>query len=73
MLMVGLKKILPAGKNDILSESCFLFFFSFNPPGGPPMKPPFRNLTPFLSVRWWLLHTVAIATVYTLGHLIYGG
>ena len=37
------------------------------------MKPPFRNRTPFLSVRWWLLHTVAIAAVYTLGHLICGG
>lgn len=37
------------------------------------MKPPFANLTPFLSIRWWLLHTVAITTVYTLGHLLYGG
>lgn len=37
------------------------------------MKPPFRNLTPFVSARWWVLHTVAIATVYTLGHLLYGG
>jgi hypothetical protein len=37
------------------------------------MKLPFRNFAPFLSAGWWLLHTVAIATVYTLGHLIYGG
>ena len=37
------------------------------------MKPPFRNLPPFLSARWWLLHSVAIASVYTLVHLIYEG
>jgi hypothetical protein len=72
MLMVGLKKsCLP--KNMLSYQKVTSSFFSFNPPGGPPMKPPFRNLTPFLSVRWWLLHTVAIATVYTLGHLICGG
>lgn len=37
------------------------------------MEPPFPNLTPFLSMRWWLLHTVAIAAVYALGHLLWGG
>ncbi len=37
------------------------------------MRPPFRNLTPFLSARWWLLHLIVIAAVYTLGHLLWGG
>jgi len=37
------------------------------------MIPSSRKQAPFLSVGWWLLHTVAIATVYTLGHLLYGG
>ncbi len=37
------------------------------------MKPPFQNLTTFLSARWWLLHVVAISTVYTIGHLLTGG
>lgn len=34
--------------------------------------PTTKKYAPFLTFRWWLLHTVAIATVYTLGHLLGG-
>ena len=37
------------------------------------MNPSSQKLAPFLSVGWWLLHTAAITTVYTLGHLLCGG
>jgi hypothetical protein len=32
-----------------------------------------KKYAPFLSARWWFLHFVAIAAVYTLGHLLLGG
>ena len=30
------------------------------------------KFAPFLTFRWWLLHTVAVAAVYTAGHLLLG-
>jgi hypothetical protein len=32
-----------------------------------------KKLAPFLTVRWWILHSLAIAAVYTAGHLLFGG
>lgn len=34
--------------------------------------PTVKKYAPFLTFRWWLLHTVAIGAVYALGHLIGG-
>ena len=31
-----------------------------------------KKYAPFLTFRWWLLHTAAIAAVYTAGHLLAG-
>jgi hypothetical protein len=31
-----------------------------------------RKYAPFLSARWWLLHTGAIAAVYAAGSLLAG-
>ena len=30
------------------------------------------KFAPFLSFRWWLLHTAAVAAVYTAGGLLLG-
>jgi hypothetical protein len=32
-----------------------------------------RKLAPFLTLRWWILHTAGIAAVYAAGHLLFGG
>jgi hypothetical protein len=32
-----------------------------------------KKFAPFLTTRWWILHTVAIAAVYAAGHLLAGG
>ena len=32
-----------------------------------------KKFAPFLTARWWILHTVAIAAVYAAGHLLMGG
>lgn len=32
-----------------------------------------RKYAPFLSGRWWLLHTVAVTAVYMAGHFLLGG
>jgi hypothetical protein len=34
---------------------------------------PVRHYAPFLTSRWWLLHTAAIAAVYAVGHWLFGG
>lgn len=31
-----------------------------------------RKYAPFLTPRWWILHTVGIAVVYTVGRLLLG-
>jgi len=31
-----------------------------------------KRYAPFLTPAWWVLHTVAIAAVYALGHLLFG-
>jgi hypothetical protein len=31
-----------------------------------------RKYAPLLTTRWWLLHLVAIAAVYAVGHLLLG-
>ncbi len=31
-----------------------------------------RKFAPFLTFRWWLLHTAAVAAVYTAGNLLLG-
>jgi hypothetical protein len=31
------------------------------------------RFAPFLTFRWWLLHTFAIAAVYAAGRIITGG
>ena len=31
-----------------------------------------RKLAPFPTARWWALHAVAIAAVYTFGRLVLG-
>ena len=30
-----------------------------------------RKFAPLLTPRWWVLHTVGIAAVYTIGHLLF--
>jgi hypothetical protein len=40
------------------------------PAGGVTM--PMRRYAPFPTARWWLLHTLAIAAVYAIGHLLLG-
>ena len=32
-----------------------------------------RKFAPFLTFRWWLLHTAAIAAVYAAGNILAGG
>jgi hypothetical protein len=32
-----------------------------------------RKFAPFLTFRWWLLHTAAIAAVYAAGNMLAGG
>ena len=32
-----------------------------------------KKYAPFLTARWWVLHTAAIAAVYTAGHILMGG
>ena len=32
-----------------------------------------KKFAPFLTVRWWFLHTLAVAAVYAAGHLMLGG
>ena len=29
-----------------------------------------RKYAPFLTPRWWVLHTIGIAAMYTIGHLL---
>jgi len=29
-----------------------------------------KKYAPFLSVRWWVLHTVAVAAVYAAGSIL---
>jgi len=31
-----------------------------------------KRYAPFPTTRWWVLHAVAIAAVYALGHLALG-
>jgi hypothetical protein len=31
-----------------------------------------KKYAPFPTARWWALHFVAIAAVYTLGHAVFG-
>jgi hypothetical protein len=31
-----------------------------------------KKYTPFLTPGWWVLHTVGIAVVYAIGHLLLG-
>jgi hypothetical protein len=31
---------------------------------------PVKKYAPFLSVRWWILHTAAVAAVYAAGNLL---
>lgn len=31
------------------------------------------KFAPFPTARWWCLHLVLIATVYAIGHLVFGG
>jgi hypothetical protein len=31
-----------------------------------------KRYAPFPTARWWALHAVAIAAVYTIGHLAFG-
>ena len=35
--------------------------------------PQVRKFAPFLTFRWWLLHTAAIAAVYAAGYILWGG
>ncbi|MBE0616453.1 MAG: hypothetical protein IH608_00815 [Proteobacteria bacterium] len=37
------------------------------------VRPPVRRYAPLLTSRWWLLHTISIAAVYAIGHLLFGG
>lgn len=32
-----------------------------------------KKYAPFLTPRWWLLHTAAVAAVYAAGHILLGG
>lgn len=32
-----------------------------------------KKFAPFLTTRWWILHTAAVAAVYAAGHLLMGG
>ena len=32
-----------------------------------------RKYAPFPSARWWALHAVAVAAVFTAGRLLFGG
>ena len=32
-----------------------------------------RKFAPFLTFRWWLLHTAAVAAVYAAGNMLAGG
>jgi len=32
-----------------------------------------KKYAPFLTPRWWLLHTVAVAAVYAAGRILLGG
>ena len=32
-----------------------------------------RKYAPFLSNRWWILHSIGIAAVYAIGHLLVEG
>jgi hypothetical protein len=31
-----------------------------------------RKIAPFLTFRWWLLHTAAVAAVYAAGRFLAG-
>jgi hypothetical protein len=31
-----------------------------------------KKIAPFISFRWWLLHTIGITVIYTVGHLVFG-
>ncbi len=31
-----------------------------------------KKYAPFPTARWWVLHTAAVAAVYTVGHVLLG-